>query len=102
MHLNDMFDPAFKKMDILFKNDAYVLYDVHITDDPAFKTIDSLYVISMYNSIRRPALITQLKNAGLTKQARILVKLRIQRRTKRRHCKYNCGSSSCKQNDLHA
>lgn len=73
MHLNDMSDPAFKKVDVPFKNDAYVLYDVHITNDPAFKTIDSLYVISMYNSTRRPALITQLKNAGLTKTARILI-----------------------------
>ena len=43
MHLNDMSDPAFKKVDVPFKNDAYVLYDVHITNDPAFKTIDSLY-----------------------------------------------------------
>lgn len=73
MHINDMSASDYERVDISFKNEAYDLYNVHITDEPVFNTIDSLYVITMANSTRRAALITQLKNARLTKTAKILI-----------------------------
>ncbi len=73
MHINDMSSADYEHIDVSFKNDAYELYNVHITDNPVFNTIDSLYVITMANSKRRAGLITQLKNARLTKTAKILI-----------------------------
>ena len=68
-----MFEEFGKKLDIHFENDAYELYELNITDSPVFKLISDCYVITMHNSLRHTNIVNQLKNAKLTKKAKILV-----------------------------
>ena len=55
------------------ESEAYEIEVHEITDTPAFNTIKDMYVISMQHSTRRPALLTRLKDVGLTATVKILI-----------------------------
>ena len=75
-----MSDKKYVNTGIEFTNNSYKLYEVKITDTPLFEVINTMYVISMKKSTRRPELIRQLKRASLTRKVKILINYGMSRK----------------------
>ncbi len=55
------------------EEEAYAIEEHEITETPAFKVITNIWIISMMESTRRPALLDEIKRVGLTRRVKILL-----------------------------